>query len=87
MKPANEMLATGNVQILNHRFDANADRVSYDQTTDLLVIEGTTRTDAQLRVKQQRNAQPNYIVAEKFLYHVKDQGYEIQSFKNYKTDN
>lgn len=86
-KPANEMVATGNVRILNHRFDANADRVSYDQTTDLLVIEGTTRTDAELRVKQQRNAQPNYIVAEKFLYRVKDQGYEIQSFKNYKTDN
>ena len=82
-KPSNEMIATGNAHILNDRFDATADRVSYDQSTDMLVVEGTPRRDANLWFKQTANDQnPTHLVAEKIRYRVKDQWTDVQGFKS-----
>lgn len=82
-QPTNEMIASGNTHIRNDRFDAKADRVSYNSSTDMLVVEGTPRSDANLWIKQTPNdPAPTHLVAEKIRYRIKDQWSDTQGVKN-----
>jgi hypothetical protein len=84
-KKTSEMIATGNTNILNDTFEATAARVSYDKATDMLVIVGTPRNDANLWFKQTPNDKdPTHLVAKKITYRVKDQAtrtYGLESLK------
>ena len=82
-KPSNEMLAEGNAHILSETFEATADRVSYHQATDKLVIEGTPRNDANLWFKQTpHDKAPTHLVAAKIHYGVKDKSTQTEGVKN-----
>ena len=79
----NEMLATGNAHIFSDTFEVTSDRISYDQDSDWLTIEGSPRTDANLWFKQTPNdKEPTHLVAEKIKYRLKDQMTETQGVKN-----
>ena len=82
-KSFNEMLATGNTHLYSDEFEATANRVSYSQASDVLVVEGTPRTDANLWFKQTPNDKnPTHLIAEKISYRISDQRTQIQSVKN-----
>jgi hypothetical protein len=83
-KPSNEIMATGNAHIVSSRFEATADRVSYSQANDMLVVEGTPRSDANLWFRQTPTARPNHLVAGKILYRLSDQWTEVQNVRNVK---
>ena len=69
-----EMIATGNTHIFSDSFEATADRVSYNQSSDMLIIVGTPRNDANLLFKQTPNDKdPTNLVANKITYRIKDQ--------------
>lgn len=81
-EPTSEMIATGNAHIVSQIFEATADRVSYNQANDMLVVEGTPRTDAHLWYRQSAKASPDHLVAEKILYRLSDQWTEVQGVRN-----
>lgn len=82
-KSFTEMLATGNTHLYSDAFEATANRVSYSQASDVLVVEGTPRTDANLWFKQTPNDRnPTHLIAEKISYRISDQRTQIQSVKN-----
>ena len=82
-EPSQELLATGNAHITSGTFEATADRVSYNQATDMLVVEGTPRSDANLWFRQAPNSKDrDHLVAGKILYRLADQWTEVQSVKN-----
>ena len=83
-KPSNEMVATGNAHIISSKFEATADRVSYSQANDMLVVEGTTRSDANLWFRRNPAARPDHLVAGKILYRLSDQWTEVQNVRNVK---
>ncbi len=79
----NELIATGNTHINSSNFEATADRVSYNRSTDILVVEGTPRSDAHLWFKQTPNSpQRDHLVAGKILYRLADQWTDVQGVKN-----
>ena len=79
----NELIATGNTHISSSAFEATADRVSYNRSTDILVVEGTPRSDAHLWFKQTPNSQQrDHLVAGKILYRLADQWTDVQGVKN-----
>ena len=78
-----ELIASGNAHITSQSFQATADRVSFDQASEWLTIEGTPRTDANLWFKQTPNDKnPTHLVAEKIKYRAKDGMTETQGVKN-----
>jgi len=82
-KPSNEMLASGNTHIFSETFEATANRVSYSQASDVLIVEGTPRTDANLWFKQTPNDKnPTHLIAEKISYRISDQWTQTQGVKN-----
>ncbi len=83
-KPSNEMIATGNAHITSSQFEATADRVSYSQANDMLVVEGTPRSDANLWFRRNPAARPDHLVAGKILYRLSDQWTEVQNVRNVK---
>lgn len=83
-KPSNEMIATGNAHIISSQFEATADRVSYSQANDMLVIEGTPRSDANLWFRRNPATRPDHLVAGKILYRLSDQWTEVQNVRNVK---
>ena len=83
-KPSNEIVASGNAHIINSKFEATADRVSYSQANDMLVVEGTPRSDANLWFRRNPAARPDHLVAGKILYRLSDQWTEVQNVRNVK---
>ena len=83
-KPSSELIATGNAHITSSKFEATADRVSYSQLNDMLVVEGTPRSDANLWFRRNPAARPDHLVAGKILYRLSDQWTEVQNVRNVK---
>ena len=82
-KPFNEMLASGNTHLFSETVEATASRVSYSQASDVLIVEGTPRTDANLWFKQAPNDKnPTHLIAEKISYRISDQWTQTQGVKN-----
>ena len=82
-KKTSEMIATGNAHIFSDTFEAIADRVSYSQATDVLVIVGSSRNDANLKFKQAPNDKdPTQLVASKITYRIKDQATRTYGVKS-----
>ena len=66
-KKTNELTASGNTHIKSDTFEATADRVSYSQETDWLVIVGTPRTKANIWVDSVKST------GDKFSYRLSKQ--------------
>ncbi len=82
-EPSQELLATGNAHITSGTFEATADRVSYNQATDMLVVEGTPRSYANLWFWKSPNSKVRVqLVADKILYRLSDQWTDVQGVKN-----
>lgn len=70
----NELIATGNVRINSNELDATADRVSYSEASDMLVVEGTPRTDARILLRRTNTSE---MIVQKLRYRLSDQYYEV----------
>ncbi len=66
--PLFELTAMGNVLIEGTMFTARANRVTYTQAKDLLVLEGDGRADAELYYREQLGAADHKAVARKISY-------------------
>lgn len=72
-----ELDTKGNVRITSEALDATADRVSYSQSTDMLVVEGTPRSDARFWFGKPNGGGKTVIDAQKLRYRLSDQFYEV----------
>ena len=81
-QPTTEVLATQNARIINQSFEATADRLSYNEQTDMMVIEGDSRQDANLWFQQKPGAPRDHLVAGKILYRPGDQWTQIEKVRN-----
>ncbi len=67
-QPMLDLLAQGNTYVEGQTFTARGDRVSYAQSKELLVLEGTGRTDAVLSHQTRIGAPRSETAARKILY-------------------
>ncbi len=82
-EPVSEMIASENTHLFSETFESTGDRVSFNQGTDMLTIEGTSRTDANLWFKQTPNDNnPTHLIAEKIKFRITDQWTQVQGVKN-----
>src|SRR5690606_4980094 len=63
-----EMEALGNTLVEGQTFTARAERMAYAQAKELLVLEGTAKTDAQLWRQPHVGAAASHAAARKILY-------------------
>lgn len=81
-EPTTEIIATGNVHVKNQLFESTAQRLTYSETTDVMTIEGSQRSNARLVFRSTAKSKPNQLVAEKIMYRLSDQWTNVQSMKN-----
>lgn len=74
----NELSAQGNARIVGDQFDATADRLNYSEVKDLLTLEGSNRTAANLSFSDPKASSQRNLVAGKILYRPSDGWTEIQ---------
>lgn len=77
-KKTNEFSASGNARIVGDQFDATADRLNYSEVKDLLTLEGSTRTTANLSYVAPNSNVQRKLAAGKILYRPSDGWTEIQ---------
>ena len=75
-KPTHEMLASGNVRVDSESLEAESDRLSYDQLTDSLVIEGTPISDAKIWYRRKNDSSIQKANVQKGTYRISDQSFE-----------
>ena len=83
IEPTHEMIADGNVRILGETIDLSANRVSYNQANDMLVVNGTTRTAANIRYQEGtgRTRAWQEFSAEKFEYQISSQTINVSGVR------
>ena len=82
-EPTHEMIADGNVRIFGDTIDLSANRVSYNQVNDMLVVNGTTRTAANIRYQEGtgRTRAWQEFSAEKFEYQISSQTVNVSGVR------
>jgi hypothetical protein len=80
-KPTSEIKAVGNVRVEGEQFEATAHRLTFDEASDILTIEGDERTVATLLQKRSRNAAANQLSAGKIRYRPSDEWTSIDNVK------
>jgi hypothetical protein len=75
--PLLDLLAQGNTYVEGQTFTARGDRVSYAQSKELLVLEGTGRSDAVLSHQTRVGAPRSETAARKILYWVRTGRVEV----------
>jgi len=76
------MIATGDALVQSDTFEARGIRISYDQQTEMLVLEGDTRTDANLWHSSRPGAARDNLVAGKILYRLSDGTTQIEKVRS-----
>jgi lipopolysaccharide export system protein LptA len=76
-----ELEALGNTVVEAAMYTARAERMTYTEAKDLLVLEGTGRTDAVLTRQTQPGAAPGKFAARKILYWRSTQHVDIDDAK------
>ena len=77
-----EMQAEGNTSIRSELFEAVADRLTYSDDTDLLVIEGRPPANAKLSYRRSAKAQPEILRAAKVMYRLSDQWTNVSDVRS-----
>ena len=72
-----ELHAIGNTSIQSDLFEAVADRMTYTDVTDVLVIEGRPPADARLSYRRNTKARPETLRAAKVMYRLSDQWTDV----------
>ena len=72
-EPRQEMQAEGNITIRSQLFEAVADRLTYSDDTDMLVLEGNPPTQAKLSYRKSPKSKSDSLRATKVLYRLSDQ--------------
>ena len=80
-EPTLEMTATGNARIRGSQFDASAERISYTQMTNLLVIEAPNRSNAELRFSRPGQTNRGLMVAKTITYNLVTGETQVQEMK------
>jgi lipopolysaccharide assembly outer membrane protein LptD (OstA) len=80
--PTTELIATGNARFQSDTMEATADRISYDQSSDFLTIEGSTRSDANVWIRDDVQRNFEHVVAVKFSYRLSDKQLRIEKVRN-----
>ena len=77
------MIADGNVRIFGDTIDLSANRVSYNQVNDMLVVNGTTRTAANIRYQEGTGRARSWqeFSAEKFEYQISSQSVNVSGVR------
>ena len=81
-KPQNEIIATGNTHVTSPTFEATADRISYNDGNDQMVVEGTPRSPANLWHRQTPRGQRQHLTGNKLIYHPSSGSAEMQGVRN-----
>ena len=81
-KPTSEIKAVGNVRVEGEQFEATAYRLTFEEASDMLTIEGDERTPATLLQKRSRNAAANQLSAGKIRYRPSDEWTSIDNVKH-----
>ncbi len=81
-EPSNELVAIGNAHIVSDTFEATAESVRYTEANDMMVIEGTPRTDANLWYSPVPGGNRQHIVAGKIQYRPSDQWTHVQGIRS-----
>ncbi len=84
-EPTIEFIATGNVHMWGDLFEATAERVSYNDTDDMLIVEGSPRSYAQLWHQKTPQSGRTNLVAGKIWYRPSDQQTRVERIKNAST--
>ena len=74
-----DITAKGNARIVGDQFEATADRLNYDEHKDMLILEGSTRSGANLSFIDPRSQSQRDLVAGRILYRPGDGHTEIQN--------
>ncbi len=77
-EPHLEMIAQGQLQLEGELFSALAQRLSFDQAREILVLEGDARNQARLEYQTAPGAPRNPLVAAKIKYRLRDQAAEAE---------
>ncbi len=80
-EPNVEMIATGDARAKGSQFEAVAERISYDQRADRVVVEAPTRGNAELWSQRRGQSKRDHLVAQKILYRLADGTFEVQKAK------
>lgn len=73
-----EMQALGNTHVESREFEADAERISFAEAKDLIVLEGNSRTYAELTRQAGIGGARDRVVAERILYWRRDGRVEMQ---------
>ncbi len=81
-EPRQEMQAEGNTSIQSELFEAVADRMTYSDDTDILIIEGNPPANARLSWRRTSKSQPETLLAKKVKYRLSDQWTEVSDIRS-----
>ncbi len=76
-----EMIATGEARAKGNQFEATAERISYNQQNDQIVIEAPRRANAELWFQRPGQSNRGHLIAKKILYWMSDGTFEVQESK------
>jgi hypothetical protein len=80
-EPTTELQALGNVRVVSQQFETTSHRLTYDELSDMLTIEGDERNAANLWQKRTPNSQANHLSAGKIRYRPSDEWTSIDGVK------
>jgi hypothetical protein len=86
-KPTTEVIATGNARVIGDLFEATASRLTYDERSDKLRIEGDERNAANLWSQRSGNSARNHLAAGTIIYGINDGKIEIVDMKKASLSN
>jgi hypothetical protein len=72
-----EMVAEGNAEVEGKTFNARADRLTYAEAKDLVVLEGDGRSNAELWRQTEIGGERSYAAARKILYWRGENRFEV----------
>jgi hypothetical protein len=80
--PRQEMRAEGNTSIKSQLFEAVANRLTYNDDTDILVIESNPPASATLVRRTAPSAKAEKMMASKIMYRLSDQSYTVNDIRS-----
>ncbi|HMO15590.1 MAG TPA: hypothetical protein PKD64_16530 [Pirellulaceae bacterium] len=80
-EPIMEMIAKGNAQAFGQQFEANADRISYNQATENLILQAGERRDAELNYANPGQSDRGHLTAVTINYNITTGEIQVDRYK------
>ncbi len=81
LEPVVEMIAKGNAQAFGQQFEASADRISYNQATESIILQAGARRDAELFYQKPDQTDKGHLTAETINYNVETGAVQVDRYK------